>query len=127
MGLFDSILGKVLDGSGGQGVNYGAILQWIEQQGGLQAIVDKTRQGPLGSIVNSWVGTGENQPVTGDHISQMFSSSAIEPLAKMLGVNTNMASTLLSQVLPHLINSASPEGKVSSNVSLTDIAGKLFS
>lgn len=46
MGLFDSVLGNILGGgANGKGIDYIAIMQWVEQQGGLQAILDKFRRG----------------------------------------------------------------------------------
>ena len=60
MGLFDSVLGNILGGgANGKGIDYIAIMQWVEQQGGLQAILDKFRQGQFGDIVGSWLGNGE--------------------------------------------------------------------
>ena len=60
MGLFDSVLGNILGGgASGKGIDYIAIMQWVEQQGGLQAILDKFRQGQFGDIVGSWLGNGE--------------------------------------------------------------------
>lgn len=53
MGLFDSVLGNILGGANGKGIDYIAIMQWVEQQGGLQAILDKFRQGQFGDIVGS--------------------------------------------------------------------------
>lgn len=127
MGLFDSVLSQVLGGGNSKGMDYAVIVQWIEQQGGLPAIIEKCRQSPLGDIVSSWVGTGTNAAITGDHIAQIFTSSSIGQLAEMLGVNADMATALLAQVLPHIINAASPDGKVSPGLALADIAGKLFS
>lgn len=78
MGLFDSVLGNILGGgANGKGIDYIAIMQWVEQQGGLQAILDKFRQGQFGDIVGSWLGNGENQPITGDHVQQADRKSVV--------------------------------------------------
>lgn len=127
MGLFGRILNALTNENKAQGVNYTQIFQWVEQQGGLHAIIDKFQKSPLADMASSWVGTGENHPITSDHISQIFSSPAITQLGEMLGVNSSTASTLLAQVLPNIINTASPDGEVSPAISLTDIAAKLLS
>ena len=59
MGLLDGALGNVLGnvlgnafGNGGKGgIDIAAILQWVEQQGGLQAILNKLQQGQLGECM----------------------------------------------------------------------------
>ena len=98
MGLFDSVLGNILGGgANGKGIDYIAIMQWVEQQGGLQAILDKFRQGQFGDIVGSWLGNGENQPITGDHVQQALGSDAINQLAEKLGVDPAQASSTIAQ------------------------------
>ncbi len=44
-------------------------MQWVEQQGGLQAIWTSS-VGQFGDIVDHGGGNGENQPITGDHVQQ---------------------------------------------------------
>ncbi|APS34482.1 MULTISPECIES: YidB family protein [Serratia] len=129
MGLFDSVLGNILGGgaNGGKGIDYIAIMQWVEQQGGLQAILDKFRQGQFGDIVGSWLGNGENQPITGDHVQQALGSDAINQLAEKLGVDPAQASSTIAQFLPTVADAASPNGEVQQDSNeLGDMVGKLF-
>ncbi|NRN55715.1 DUF937 domain-containing protein [Serratia marcescens] len=128
MGLFDSILGNILGGgANGKGIDYIAIMQWVEQQGGLQAILDKFRQGQFGDIVGSWLGNGENQPITGDHVQQALGSDAINQLAEKLGIDPAQASSTIAQFLPTVTDAASPNGEVQQDSNeLGDMVGKLF-
>ncbi|HCB3598828.1 YidB family protein [Serratia marcescens] len=128
MGLFDSVLGNILGGSAnGKGIDYIAIMQWVEQQGGLQAILDKFRQGQFGDIVGSWLGNGENQPITGDHVQQALGSDAINQLAEKLGIDPAQASSTIAQFLPTVTDAASPNGEVQQDSNeLGDMVGKLF-
>ncbi|WP_240023827.1 YidB family protein [Serratia marcescens] len=128
MGLFDSVLGNILGGgANGKGIDYIAIMQWVEQQGGLQAILDKFRQGQFGDIVGSWLGNGENQPITGDHVQQALGSDAINQLAEKLGVDPAQASSTIAQFLPTVVDAASPNGEVQQDSNeLGDMVGKLF-
>ena len=127
MGLFDSVLGNILGGANGKGIGYIAIMQWVEQQGGLQAILDKFRQGQFGDIVGSWLGNGENQPITGDHVQQALGSDAINQLAEKLGIDPAQASSTIAQFLPTVTDAASPNGEVQQDSNeLGDMVGKLF-
>ena len=128
MGLFDSVLGNILGGgANGKGIDYIAIMQWVEQQGGLQAILDKFRQGQFGDIVGSWLGNGENQPITGDHVQQALGSDAINQLAEKLGIDPAQASSTIAQFLPTVTDAASPNGEVQQDSNeLGYMVGKLF-
>ncbi|ALE96839.1 hypothetical protein ABH11_02513 [Serratia marcescens] len=128
MGLFDSVLGNILGGgANGKGIDYIAIMQWVEQQGGLQAILDKFRQGQFGDIVGSWLGNGENQPITGEHAQQALGSDAINQLAEKLGIDPAQASSTIAQFLPTVTDAASPNGEVQQDSNeLGDMVGKLF-
>jgi len=128
MGLFDSVLGNILGGgANGKGIDYIAIMQWVEQQGGLQAILDKFRQGQFGDIVGSWLGNGENQQITGDHVQQAVGSDAINQLAEKLGIDPAQASSTIAQFLPTVTDAASPNGEVQQDSNeLGDMVGKLF-
>lgn len=102
-------------------------MQWVEQQGGLQAILDKFRQGQFGDIVGSWLGNGENQPITGDHVQQALGSDAINQLAEKLGIDPAQASSTIAQFLPTVADAASPNGEVQQDSNeLGDMVGKLF-
>ncbi|HEE0340387.1 TPA: DUF937 domain-containing protein [Serratia marcescens] len=126
--MFDSVLGNILGGgANGKGIDYIAIMQWVEQQGGLQAILDKFRQGQFGDIVGSWLGNGENQPITGDHVQQALGSDAINQLAEKLGIDPAQASSTIAQFLPTVTDAASPNGEVQQDSNeLGDMVGKLF-
>ncbi|CAI1518956.1 YidB family protein [Serratia sp. TSA_198.1] len=129
MGLFDNVLGSILGGgaNGGKGLDYVAIMQWVEQQGGLQAILDKFRQGQFGDVVGSWLGNGENQPISGDHVQQALGSDAINQLAEKLGIDPAQASSTIAQFLPSVTDAASPNGEVQQDSNeLGDMVGKLF-
>jgi uncharacterized protein YidB (DUF937 family) len=71
MSLLDTVigaLGQQQPGRGGQADLITAIIGMLGQQGGgglggLAGLVDKLQRAGLGDAVNSWVGTGQNQPV----------------------------------------------------------------
>lgn len=131
MSLFDQVAG-MLGGQNGQAGSYQAILQWIDEQGGVSGLLAKFQQGGLGSVVESWVSTGSNQPVSGDQVSSALDSPAIASLAEKLGIDPQAASSLIAEHLPKVVDTLSPDGQVNDQQDLLSeglglLRGKLFS
>ncbi|KVU31630.1 hypothetical protein WK66_05420 [Burkholderia ubonensis] len=135
MSLLD-IVGGLLGGQAGgnsQSALLSAALEFINNQpGGLNGLIEKFKAGGAGDIIGSWVGTGENQPISADTLQNVLGSDAIGALASKFGVDPAQASGILAQVLPHVVNHATPNGEVpadgqvdTSNVlgTLTQLAG----
>ena len=80
--------------------------------GGLAGLVPSFQKAGLGDIVNSWVGTGKNMPVTPDQIKQGLRGDVLNQLAGKAGVSPDAASTQLSSLLPDVIDKVMPSGKI---------------
>jgi uncharacterized protein YidB (DUF937 family) len=89
-----------------------SVVGLINQHGGLGGLVQKLESGGLADAVASWVGTGSNQPVTGDALRSAVGTAAIAQLAEKLGVPKEQATTLLAQYLPMVIDRLTPNGRV---------------
>ena len=76
MGLMDQLgqaAGGMMGGQAGQNPLLQAVTSLLGQNssvGGLAGIVQAFQKNGLGNIVNSWVSTGTNLPVTPDQIKQ---------------------------------------------------------
>ncbi|KWH46327.1 YidB family protein [Burkholderia stagnalis] len=135
MGLLDIVGGLIGGQAGGnsQSALLMAALEFVNNQpGGLNGLIEKFKAGGAGDIIGSWVGTGENQPISPDTLQNVLGSDAIGALASKVGIDPGQVSGILAQVLPHVINGATPNGEVSaggqldtSNVlgTLTQLAG----
>ncbi|RQR58051.1 DUF937 domain-containing protein [Burkholderia sp. Bp9126] len=135
MGLLDIVGGLIGGQAGGnsQSALLSAALEFINNQpGGLNGLIEKFRAGGAGDVIGSWVGTGENQPISPDTLQNVLGSDAVGALASKVGIDAGQVSGILAQVLPHVINSATPNGEVpaggqldTSNVlgTLTQLAG----
>ncbi len=126
MGLFDSIVGAVSGGAGqGGGAELvGALLQQVGGQQGLQGLVQQLSQGGLGELVQSWVGTGQNLPVSGDQIAQALGSGQLAQLAQQFGLNPDTVATQLAQFLPGVVDQLTPQGQLPSG-GAADLMGML--
>lgn len=115
MGLLDSILSAVsgkADSSGRVNALIGIFGGLLAQSGGLQGLANKFSQAGQGGAFSSWVGTGENRPVSGDQIEKVLGSEQINALAAKIGVNPAQASQLLAEYLPKIVDKLTPEGKL---------------
>ncbi|AJF74922.1 uncharacterized protein YidB (DUF937 family) [Raoultella ornithinolytica] len=131
MGLLDQI-GGMLGGQAGKAEQLQAIMAWIQQQGGVQGILEKFRSGGLGEIVESWIGQQGNIPVSSDQVTSVFGSSALQDLGARLGIDPQTASSLISEYLPKIVDGLSPQGEAPAQQDLLSegmnlLKGKLFS
>lgn len=124
MGLLDSILG----GMGGEGSPAAAITDLLgKQEGGLGGLVGALEQSGLGGLASSWIGKGENLPISAEQIQNVLSSGMLAELAAKLGVDPQAAAGTLAQVLPQVIDKLTPDGQVPAGGlgGIADILGKL--
>ena len=118
MGLFDSLQNSpALKGVLGQ--LEGAVLPVVlsevlgsGSQGGLSAIVAKLQQSGLGDQVKSWIGNGQNLPVTADQLQQVLGSDTVKQLAARFNIPVDQISQILAHQLPTAVDHASPDGKL---------------
>ncbi|MEQ1773789.1 MAG: YidB family protein [Burkholderiales bacterium] len=139
MGLLDSILGSVLGGSSGQSQNSGqaalinAVIQMVANKGGgagasggLAGLVGALTQGGLGNVASSWVGTGQNLPVSAEQLQSALGSGGggmLAQLAQSAGLSHGDAASGLSQILPGLVDKLTPDGQIPQQDSLEKMLG----
>jgi uncharacterized protein YidB (DUF937 family) len=135
MGILDAVLG-VLKGqvannsaapSAAGGVPHNDLLESVigmiadPQSGGLSGLVEKIAAGGLGDQVASWVGKGENLPISAEQLQAVLGSSFVQGLAEKFGINTNDVAGSLSSLLPQVIDKLTPEGEVPGDNKLLEI------
>src|SRR5262249_49902085 len=80
--------------------------------GGLGGLVDKLQKGGLGSLVNSWVGSGQNQSVSPNQLGPALGPDIIKTLGQRSGLSEEELTRQLSQVLPALVDKLTPNGRL---------------
>lgn len=141
MGLLDSVLGGVLGSlQGGQGGGQAgggnadllkAVVGMLGNDaagGGLGGLVAKFQQSGLGDVVQSWISSGQNMPVSADQISNVLGNDTLGGLAQRLGLNPADVAGQLSQVLPQVVDQLTPGGQMPAGGlgSVGDLLGQLF-
>ncbi|MBP7229820.1 MAG: DUF937 domain-containing protein [Moraxellaceae bacterium] len=113
MGLLDEV-GKMLGGaqSGGASDMLALGQQLLSQNGGLDGLLKKFQSGGLGDVVASWVGTGENLPVSAQQIQAVLGSEQVAAIASKLGVDPQQVASQIAQVLPGLVSKLTPNGQM---------------
>ena len=135
MGLLDSVIGAagammggqqqpqqqgqgglagMLGGAGGLGALLPVVVGMLANDGklgGLGGLMEKFNNAGLGDAAKSWVGTGENAPISGDQIGQVLGGDMMSDLAAKLGMSQGDAAGSLAQMLPGLIDQLTPNGQ----------------
>ena len=115
MGLLDSLLGAATgktEDSGGAAQLIGVLGGLLAQSGGLQGLANKFAQSGQGNAFQSWVGMGENQPISNNEIQRALGSEQVNAIATRMGVDPGVASNFLAEYLPKIVDKLTPQGKV---------------
>jgi len=80
--------------------------------GGLGGLLNKLQQGGLGNATNSWVGSGQNQPVAPGQLGSALGPNIIKTLAQQTGLSEDELTKQLSQVLPGVVDKLTPNGRL---------------
>ncbi len=145
MGLLD-IVGGMLGGQGGQrgqgGLGGGGQAELLNlvvamlanngqggaQGGGLAALVQQFQAAGLGEQVNSWIGTGQNLPVSPEQLQGALGGDQMSMMAEKMGLSTGDLGAQLSQMLPQVVDQLTPDGQVPQGGlgNLGDLLGSLM-
>ncbi|EAS66395.1 YidB family protein [Photobacterium angustum] len=99
-----SALARLLGGnSNGEGIDFNSLLQSLNGAG-------------LANIVSSWLGNGENSPISADDIAKIFNQDQLSSFANDLQIPQEEAVTGLQETLPGIIDKASPNGDIASDL-----------
>lgn len=114
MSLFDSVMGAVsghVQQQGGMASVLGGLLANNGEAGGLDGLLEKFKQAGMADQVNSWIGNGQNLPISAEQISQILGSDVVRNIAAKLGIDPDQAAQQLSALLPGLIDKLTPNGQ----------------
>ena len=80
----------------------------------INGLVSKFESSGFGDKVKSWIGTGENEPISRDEVKQTFGKDEIDRLAQEAGIQPDEFADQLSRNLPAAIDKATPQGVIPS-------------
>ncbi len=91
--VISNALGNLLGGGADGGLDLGSLVSGLSENG-------------LGSIVGSWLGSGENESISMDSITDLLGADKISEFASSLGLSEDSAKGALADALPNVIDKA---------------------
>jgi uncharacterized protein YidB (DUF937 family) len=82
----------------------------LESMGGVDGLVKKFQQSGLGDLAASWVGTGENKGILPDQLASILGKDQIAAVAQQAGIPESQGASVLSQILPSIVDKLTPDG-----------------
>jgi uncharacterized protein YidB (DUF937 family) len=80
---------------------------------GLGGLMQAFESGGLGHLFQSWVGSGQNLPVSAQQIQGVLANSGmLERIAQMAGVPPAEVAQHLSTLLPQIVDHLTPNGQL---------------
>ena len=104
----------ILDKLGGQGGQETGLanIQKLFGGNGTQGIVSQLTNAGLGQHVQSWISTGDNKPVSGQQLQQAMDPAALQRVSQQTGMPADQIADHVAQVLPQIIDKATPDGQM---------------
>ena len=104
--------GGIPDSMGGLLGSLLPVLGGMLAGGGLQKVISGFQANGLTAQADSWVGTGANEPISGADVRKVVGDEELARIAAQLGVSEDEAADAVAQVLPTVIDTVSPEGRL---------------
>jgi uncharacterized protein YidB (DUF937 family) len=82
------------------------------QAGGLHGLVARFQEAGLGNTISSWIGSGENVPITPEQIQQTLGDGQLQQISEESGLPQDETANRLSELLPTLVDRLTPAGHV---------------
>ncbi len=128
MGLMDTIMGLVGKSGGGKDMMSQLSTMLTGKGGdgmGLSRLIDQFKGAGLGDKADSWVGTGENQPLSPDEVEKAIGADRLAKMSKETGKSVDELKKGLSTAIPESVNKLTPEGKMPNPSDLLKMAKNL--
>jgi len=119
-------VGGIVDKLGGTDKVMSMAKGLLEQAGGVDGLVQKFQGAGAGGKAESWVGTGENEPVSPDEVTRALGDEQVDAVAQEAGVSRDQAAGGLAELLPQLVDQLTPGGKIPDAGGLQGQLGKLL-
>lgn len=80
--------------------------------GGLGDLVKQLQQGGQGEVADSWVGKGQNKPISPGDLASALGADQIDAIASQSGMSREDLLQGLSQYLPDVVDHLTPDGQL---------------
>ena len=109
-----------------------AVLSMLSNQsGGITGFAQQFAAKGFGHIVSSWIGTGQNLPISPEQLQTILGSERVQEIAARAGISPQEANAALAQILPQMVDHLTPNGEVPQGDLMSKgmelLKGRLFS
>jgi uncharacterized protein YidB (DUF937 family) len=80
--------------------------------GGVTDMFNKLKNSSIGEQFQSWIGKGENKPVTADQVTDALGPDALNKMAEKTGTTPEQAAQNVAQKLPGMVDKITPDGQL---------------
>jgi uncharacterized protein YidB (DUF937 family) len=87
-------------------------MRWVQRNGGMGAVLDKFRQKGMANQAQSWMSTGENQPIDGQSVEQVVGNEELRQMAQRLGVPEEEVAQAFAEIMPEMVDRMTPDGQL---------------
>ena len=102
----------------------GPLVAKLVKGGGLSRMMQGAQASGLSAQADSWVGTGANEPVSGQEVRGVVGDDAVRELAREAGISEDEAANVLARVVPQVVDGLSPNGRPPSDDALDQLVAK---
>lgn len=113
MSLMDDMTSKVLSSIAAENPTAAAAIEMLKNHpGGLSGLIQQCQEKGLGDVVSSWVGTGQNLPISAEQIQCVLNNEHVKAFAAKAGISPEVASAKIAEFLPMIVDRLTPNGQV---------------
>lgn len=80
--------------------------------GGLGSLLQRFQQNGYGDLINSWIESGQNQPIAPDQLHGALGPGAVSNLSRLTGLSQDQLLSQLARVLPDVVDRLTPHGRM---------------
>jgi uncharacterized protein YidB (DUF937 family) len=95
----------------GSGSAIGSANPGLGGLGGLGGLINAFQRNGMGDHMQSWIGTGQNMPISPDQLQQVLGQDTLGQISQQLGLSPQASASGLSELLPQLIDRLTPHGQ----------------
>lgn len=87
-------------------------MRWVQQNGGMGAVLKKFQQKGLERQTRSWMEPGENEAIDERAVEQVIGREELAAMAQRLGVPESEVAEALAEIMPEMVDKLTPQGQL---------------
>lgn len=86
--------------------------------GGFGGFIGRFKEAGLGDLVESWITTGDNTPISNNQLESALGKDTIKEVAEQAGIDKTKATSALGFMTPRVVDELTPDGEIPDEESL---------